>query len=42
MNEEPKVSSVFRKRWFWIVILISAVLGMALALLFPVTSSPPM
>lgn len=42
MNQEPKIKNVFQTRWFWILMLISAALGIALALLFPATSKPPM
>jgi len=34
--------NVFRARWFWILMLIVATLGVMLGFLLPVTSSPPM
>jgi hypothetical protein len=41
MNDQRKVVSLFRKRWFWILMLMCAVAGIALALLFPVTNRSP-
>jgi hypothetical protein len=38
MKDEPEIMDIFRSRWFWAVILVSALMGIALAIFFPVMS----
>jgi hypothetical protein len=42
MKGQPKIMDIFRSRRFWILILVSALLGIALAIFFPAMSKPPM
>jgi hypothetical protein len=42
MTARAQFGEAFRKRWFWLLLLAVAVLGLAVGILFPVTSRAPM